>query len=480
MPNRREHREVSPQRSDKLSMRQLQDFVYKTKARKNRLPDANIDESIVHMTDDTHFNPIVTADELSIGDIVYNDNGAALRVEDIIGGNNQYKDIVFIDLSTNKAITRTVSSLSLFELSVEGDTPYEINETFNNITIHCEDDKMKINKLMEAPQNEVSTALNEGPFDKLFKKTKGFDGGDEKERRAAEKVMKQENTLEGKRWSYYVDGKKVNHADYIKLDDVTRQSAVVVDENGYFIRRGTEVLKGQKKVASVDVASGNLTGDSAKVSASHRGTGKAAGSPDQWKFKLGDEMLTLPDYEALDDDEKADVLIIDVKGNEVDKNSAKAVIDRYNSRVSDADHAKEVKDTHRSSAKAMKKADGKGTTLTFAELDQDGKPTVTYSVKEYKKLPTAQRKKLVAIYQSGDTKKQYTYDQLRKIPQMKKQLKLEDLSESLSHRYDNVDDDALVESYTLSKSGVDYDDDFDASTFDAKYDINYNIDDDFD
>jgi hypothetical protein len=365
----------------------------------------------------------------------------------------------------------------LFEVAVDGDVAYEVDDTPDSTLQNkmYEGSKMKVIKLVESPNSERTDALNEGPFD-IFKRKKGMDKADTKELRAAEKIMKQEDTLVGKRWSYYVNGKKVNHNDYIKLDDVTKQNAVVVDENGYFVRRGTEVLQGQKKVASVDVASGNLTGDSAKVSASHQGTGNASGSPDKWSYLYNDKKITLPDYEALEDAEKAKVTVVDSKGKEIDQATAKAVIDRYNSRSADKSHQAEVKRANKNTAQAVKSVNAKkGTTLTFKNADG----SVNYTIKEFKKLSTAERKKLIAVYQSGDTVKEYTYDQLKKIPQLAKGLKLESLSESVSRKYEHADDDVMTESYTLSKSGVDYDDDFDASAFDAKYDTNYNIDDDF-
>ena len=115
-------------REGKLSDKQLQDIVYKIKSdRKKSHPEVN--ESVVHMTDEEHFNPIVTAESLKVGDEVYDDkSGHKCRVIDVDMCSKYHRNITFLDTETEKEFIRQVGNLALFEVSVDGDTSYEVED----------------------------------------------------------------------------------------------------------------------------------------------------------------------------------------------------------------------------------------------------------------------------------------------------------------------------------------------------------------
>ena len=116
-------------RESKLSDRQLQDFIHKMRSRKSSPSQETIEESVVHMVDEEHFNPISTAETLKVGDEVYDDkSGHKWRVIAIEPRSDYHRMITFYDTITNKEFIRQVGNLALFEMAVEGDTTYEVDD----------------------------------------------------------------------------------------------------------------------------------------------------------------------------------------------------------------------------------------------------------------------------------------------------------------------------------------------------------------
>lgn len=88
-----------------------------------------VDESFIHMTDETTCNPLVTAQSLKVGDIVYDEEtGHRLKILNKIPSGRWQQEIAFGDTETQKTFSQYVGNNSLWELAVEGDTAYEVDD----------------------------------------------------------------------------------------------------------------------------------------------------------------------------------------------------------------------------------------------------------------------------------------------------------------------------------------------------------------
>lgn len=88
------------------------------------------EESFVHMQDEHTYNPLVTAGSLEVNQVVYDDStNHRLRVIDVKDGNNSWtKTITWKDLEDNRIFTTNPGINALFELKVEGDKEFEIDD----------------------------------------------------------------------------------------------------------------------------------------------------------------------------------------------------------------------------------------------------------------------------------------------------------------------------------------------------------------
>lgn len=88
------------------------------------------EESFVHMQDEHTYNPLVTAGSLEVNQVVYDGKtNHRLRVIDVKDGNNSWtKTITWKDLEDNKIFTTNPGVNALFELKVEGDKEFEVDD----------------------------------------------------------------------------------------------------------------------------------------------------------------------------------------------------------------------------------------------------------------------------------------------------------------------------------------------------------------
>lgn len=88
------------------------------------------EESFVHMQDEHTYNPLVTAGSLEVNQVVYDSsNNHRLRVIDVKDGNNSWtKTITWKDLEDNRIFTTNPGINALFELKVEGDKEFEVDD----------------------------------------------------------------------------------------------------------------------------------------------------------------------------------------------------------------------------------------------------------------------------------------------------------------------------------------------------------------
>ena len=88
------------------------------------------EESFVHMTDEHTYNPLVTAGSLEVNQVVYDGStNHRLRVIDVKDGDNSWtKTITWKDLEDNRIFTTNPGVNALFELKVEGDKEFEVDD----------------------------------------------------------------------------------------------------------------------------------------------------------------------------------------------------------------------------------------------------------------------------------------------------------------------------------------------------------------
>ena len=88
------------------------------------------EESFVHMQDEHTYNPLVTAGSLEVNQVVYDGStNHRLRVIDVKDGNNSWtKTITWKDLEDNRIFTTNPGVNALFELKVEGDKEFEVDD----------------------------------------------------------------------------------------------------------------------------------------------------------------------------------------------------------------------------------------------------------------------------------------------------------------------------------------------------------------
>ena len=88
------------------------------------------EESFVHMQDEHTYNPLVRAGSLEVNQVVYDGStNHRLRVIDVKDGNNSWtKTITWKDLEDNRIFTTNPGVNALFELKVEGDKEFEVDD----------------------------------------------------------------------------------------------------------------------------------------------------------------------------------------------------------------------------------------------------------------------------------------------------------------------------------------------------------------
>ena len=91
--------------------------------------DEEVEESLIHMQDETTFNPLVTAETLKVGDLVYDEkSGHKLKVAAIEAKDTWSRVITWKDIDTNSISQTQTGNNALFELVVDGDTAYEVDD----------------------------------------------------------------------------------------------------------------------------------------------------------------------------------------------------------------------------------------------------------------------------------------------------------------------------------------------------------------
>ena len=85
-------------------------------------------ESVIHMTDETHANPLVTGQTLEVGDLVYDDNGNKLKVISVEENSKYSRNISFVNVDTNETSSEIVGNNTYWEKVVDGDTAYEVDD----------------------------------------------------------------------------------------------------------------------------------------------------------------------------------------------------------------------------------------------------------------------------------------------------------------------------------------------------------------
>lgn len=344
--------------------------------------------------------------------------------------------------------------------------------------------------LVEGKCPDCDKTLNEGPLSLLKNVGRKLLGQDKETRQdkaemdAAKSILKKEEGNEGKQWDYYdSNGKKLSYDAYMEKSDDDRLQCIVVDSKGYFVRKGTEVLLGKRQTAEKVRIGGDLSDDSKKIKDSHKGsTLNVKGKPSEWIFTYK-EGETKAGHELIDDDGNWNVdwdnleSVADANGNEIPKETARKLEQRYNARR--AERA-EQKDKKASAEKASVHGDKKVQKVQFTQYKGTDKQTTWKNTKEFKKayknMLRDQRKALTITVQYTDgSTVDISHAKAVQIPALKKAYGLQ---ESVNIR--KIDDEfTLNESYCVVKPRMRYDDDFEGEPVDLEYEINTNVDDDF-
>ena len=329
------------------------------------------------------------------------------------------------------------------------------------------------------PDELRESLLLEGPFNKIKQAV-----ANRKADKATEKALAMDNKPDAKNWTYIVDGKSMNYSQYKELDDATRANAIVLDK-GFYIRKGTEDMSDRLVRYTKDNAdtSGHEYSNKAdrKAAAAEQKAAakeqKAAEKADaaaekaldkinlrDYAFTLDGEAVSYGDYLAMKPEKKVRVIAVNKKGEQLDPETLAEVTKRYEDRRAQGDadkvtaaeqaakdkEAADLKKAEDDAAKATtdankktfnqvkntlgNKADSRRTaikpkgTLTFYPADKTGKaPDTTQqaiTAKEYAKLPSDQKKKLVAVDSKGS---QFTYQTLLNWQRQAKKLKMESM-----------------------------------------------------
>lgn len=117
--------------------------------------DEEVEESLVHMQDETTFNPLVTAETLKVGDLVYDKkSGHKLKVAAIEAKGTWSKVITWKDIDTNSISQTQTGNNALFELVVDGDTAYEVGDDIE-LEVH------PIDTYFESIKEDMENVTNE-------------------------------------------------------------------------------------------------------------------------------------------------------------------------------------------------------------------------------------------------------------------------------------------------------------------------------
>ena len=88
-----------------------------------------VGEAFVHMTDDTTYNPLVTTQSLKVGESVYDEaTGNKWTVVNKVENGRWQCEVTFRDETTQEEFVRYAGNNALWELAVEGDTTYEVDD----------------------------------------------------------------------------------------------------------------------------------------------------------------------------------------------------------------------------------------------------------------------------------------------------------------------------------------------------------------
>lgn len=86
-------------------------------------------EAVVHMTDETTFNPLVRTQSLKVGDMVYDeDTGHKCKVLNIINDGKYSKQIALGDTVNQRTYTQISGNNALWEVAVEGDSTHQVDD----------------------------------------------------------------------------------------------------------------------------------------------------------------------------------------------------------------------------------------------------------------------------------------------------------------------------------------------------------------
>lgn len=86
-------------------------------------------EAVVHMTDETTFNPLVRTQSLKVGDMVYDeDTGHKCKVLNIINDGKYSKQIALGDTVNQRTYTQISGNNALWEVAVENDSAHEVDD----------------------------------------------------------------------------------------------------------------------------------------------------------------------------------------------------------------------------------------------------------------------------------------------------------------------------------------------------------------
>ena len=347
---------------------------------------------------------------------------------------------------------------------------------------------------MRERRKEREEVLTEAPgWWKKIRRGKDLDKNNSGDLQDALDSIKDEEGKNGELYDFYTfAGKRIPYQTFVGLSKDEQLALIVVDKDGYFVRKGTEVLKGKKVKAKMTLdGKFNVDSEENKVSDSHKGVAHTlTGRPADWKYtvKKGDEVKTIDGSDMFGEDGK----LIDLKGwtievvKDTKNNELKGhdkiltVINRFLSRLADAqkqnastqatEQGKKVTKTHIWKSKPSNVTDGN---LPLDKLSASNELILTQ--KQFNGLNIAKKRLCYfGIETGGDSARVFSYQQAAANSALKKHF---NISESKKAAVDDAM--TLNESYTVAKKDLSYDDDVEGITIDTGYDFNYKIDDTF-
>lgn len=127
-------------------------------------------EAVVHMTDETTFNPLVRTQSLKVGDMVYDeDTGHKCKVLNIINDGKYSKQIALGDTVNQRTYTQISGNNALWEVAVENDSAHEVDDDVD-IELHSPTELLSEKTINEelwdiSRANELATYYLDGGSD---------------------------------------------------------------------------------------------------------------------------------------------------------------------------------------------------------------------------------------------------------------------------------------------------------------------------